>query len=248
MTVFVALLRAVNVGGRSVKMADLKALFAELGFEDARTYLQSGNVVFDPGKADRAAVARKIEKGIEARYGFKSEAILRTGGELKKLIAKNPFPAMAKSDPSHLTVVFLANAGDGRGQGGFEAGVGRAGAMEAGRRGPLHHLSGGHRAVETQTEGEDAGHHAQLEGHQRAGGDGIGLSVGEFTRGGASAKIAAATASRFMEEDAMSKGRDRPGKEKKKPKSDKNKKDKHQPFGGKTPPTVTVGAQSQGKK
>ena len=46
----------------------------------------------------------------------------------------------------------------------------------------------------------------------------------------------------------MSKGRDRPGKEKKKPKSDKNKKDKHQPFGGKTPPSVTANMQSVAKK
>lgn len=110
MTTHVALLRAVNVGGRFVKMADLVALFADLGFAGARTYLQSGNVVFDAGRADRAKVAARIEAGIEQRFGFRSEAILRTGAELTKLIAKNPFPEMAKDDPSHLLVMFLAGA------------------------------------------------------------------------------------------------------------------------------------------
>ncbi len=110
MTATVALLRAVNVGGRSVKMADLAALFADLGFAGARTYLQSGNVVFDAGRADRARVAARIEAGIADRFGFRSEAILRTGAELARLIARNPFPDMARDDPSHLLVMFLAGA------------------------------------------------------------------------------------------------------------------------------------------
>ena len=110
MTTHVALLRAVNVGGRSVKMAELVALFADLGFAGARTYLQSGNVVFDPGRADRAKVAATIEAGIADRFGFRSEAILRSGAELAKLIARNPFPDMAMDDPGHLLVMFLAGA------------------------------------------------------------------------------------------------------------------------------------------
>jgi uncharacterized protein (DUF1697 family) len=110
MTTHVALLRAVNVGGRSIKMADLVALFADLGFAGARTYLKSGNVVFDAGKADRRKVAARIEAGIEERFGFRSEAILRSGAEFAKLIAKNPFPDMATEDPRHLLVMFLAGA------------------------------------------------------------------------------------------------------------------------------------------
>jgi uncharacterized protein (DUF1697 family) len=110
MTAHVALLRAVNVGGRFIKMADLVALFADLGFPGARTYLQSGNVVFDAGKADRAGVAATIEVGIERRFGFRSQAILRSGSELDRLIAKNPFPDMARTDPRHLLIMFLAGA------------------------------------------------------------------------------------------------------------------------------------------
>ena len=86
MTVLVALLRAVNVGGRSVRMADLVRLFDEAGFPAARTYLQSGNVVFDAGRAKRATVAAEIEAAIEQRYGFRAEAILRSAAELKSVI------------------------------------------------------------------------------------------------------------------------------------------------------------------
>ncbi len=110
MTATVALLRAVNVGGRFVKMADLMALFADLGFAGARTYLQSGNVVFDAGKTDRVKVAAAIAAAIERRFGFRCEVILRGGRELARLIAANPFGEMARSDPSHLVVMFLAGA------------------------------------------------------------------------------------------------------------------------------------------
>jgi uncharacterized protein (DUF1697 family) len=107
MTTYVALLRAVNVGGRGMKMADLRKLFADLGFADARTHLQSGNVVFaaDGGRAEIAAI---IEAGIVDRFGFRAEAILRTASEMQRLAGRNPFPEMAEADPSHLLVMFLA--------------------------------------------------------------------------------------------------------------------------------------------
>ncbi len=109
MTAYVALLRAVNVGGRGVKMAELKALFAHLGFAGARTHLQSGNVVFS-ADGDRGQIAATIAAGIVDRFDFHAEAILRTAAELQALVAKNPFPDMARSDPSHLVVMFLAGA------------------------------------------------------------------------------------------------------------------------------------------
>ena len=107
MTAYVALLRAVNVGGRGVKMADLKALFADLGYADARTHLQSGNVIFT-AHGDRAQIAATIEAGIVDRFGFRAETMLRTAGEMERLIGRNPFPEMAAKDPSHLLVMFLA--------------------------------------------------------------------------------------------------------------------------------------------
>jgi uncharacterized protein (DUF1697 family) len=107
MTAYVALLRAVNVGGRGVKMADLRKLFADLGYADARTHVQSGNVVFT-AQGERAQIAAMIEAGIVDRFGFHSETMLRSAAELKRLIDRNPFPEMAISDPSHLVVMFLA--------------------------------------------------------------------------------------------------------------------------------------------
>ncbi len=107
MTAYVALLRAVNVGGRGVKMAALRDLFADLGFAGARTHLQSGNVIFT-AHGERAQIAATIEAGIVDRFGFHSETMLRSAAELQRLTGRNPFPEMAAADPSHLVVMFLA--------------------------------------------------------------------------------------------------------------------------------------------
>jgi uncharacterized protein (DUF1697 family) len=104
----VAFLRAVNIGGRWIKMADLRTLFAELGFADAATYVQSGNVVFTAPDGDRPLLKATIEAAVAARFGFHSETILRTADELDALIAGNPFPDMAETDPAHLVVHFFA--------------------------------------------------------------------------------------------------------------------------------------------
>ena len=69
MTVFVALLRAVNVGGTGMlSMVDLKALCEEIGFIDVRTYIQSGNVVFRTGE-DEATVQARLEEALAAKMG-----------------------------------------------------------------------------------------------------------------------------------------------------------------------------------
>lgn len=106
MTAVVALLRAVNVGGRWIKMAELIALFRELGFADAKTYVQSGNVVFTADGPNPGGLKTKLEKAIADRFGFHSHTILRTGEQLHALIEQNPFQAMAEEDPAHLVVHF----------------------------------------------------------------------------------------------------------------------------------------------
>ena len=107
MIAYAALLRAVNVGGRNpVSMAGLKQACEELGFEDVKTVLQSGNVVFRAaGKP--AALAAKLGDGIEQRFGARPAIFLRTGAALQAALDANPFPKEAKSDPSHLAVVFF---------------------------------------------------------------------------------------------------------------------------------------------
>jgi uncharacterized protein (DUF1697 family) len=115
MTVFVSLLRGINVGGnKTIPMARLKSAYESLGFTDVRTFLNSGNVVFDAKEKNRAKLPKTLEDAIEREFGFRPAVIVRAAAELRKILAANPFPAMAKDDPSHLLVMTLAkkaNAG-----------------------------------------------------------------------------------------------------------------------------------------
>src|SRR5512146_2301016 len=67
---YIALLRGVNVGGHMVKMERLRALFAELGLDGVRTYIQSGNVFFEAADGDRAELTRAIERHLRAALGL----------------------------------------------------------------------------------------------------------------------------------------------------------------------------------
>jgi uncharacterized protein (DUF1697 family) len=103
-----AFLRAVNVGGRNkVSMADLKDLFGALKFANVRTLLQSGNVVFDNDGRSDAEVERLLETETEKRLKVTADYFVRTEAELKRIIARNPFPKEAEDDPSHLVVIFM---------------------------------------------------------------------------------------------------------------------------------------------
>lgn len=108
MTTYICFLRGVNVGGnKMVKMTELKALFDALKLRDAKTYLQSGNVVFRSDEPDRAVLTRRIEDGIRKKSGMEVKVILRTTDELRKVIASNPLPPEDRN-PSGLIVVFLS--------------------------------------------------------------------------------------------------------------------------------------------
>ena len=105
MTSWVALLRGVNIGPHNrVGMADLRALADELGLGPARTYIASGNLLFSAPKAGRAALADKLERAIAERFGVASPVVLRTGAELRAVVAAHPFGR----DTSHTYVTFLA--------------------------------------------------------------------------------------------------------------------------------------------
>jgi uncharacterized protein (DUF1697 family) len=93
MTTFVALLRAVNVGGRKVAMADLRKLVEGLGFTEVKTYIQSGNLVL-AGKGTAAAVEAKLEKAIAAKFGIEVPVIARTAEQWRAYLAvPKPFAA-----------------------------------------------------------------------------------------------------------------------------------------------------------
>jgi uncharacterized protein (DUF1697 family) len=108
---YVALLRGINVGGRTkVSMADLRALFDALGAEDVKTYIQSGNVVFR-SRDSGAALSKAIEKRINSDLELNVTVLLRTKAELEKVLAGNPFVGGGR-DVSKLYVTFLAEKPD----------------------------------------------------------------------------------------------------------------------------------------
>lgn len=116
MTTYIAVLRAINVGGhKKIGMSDLRAFVADLGFEDPQTLLQSGNLVFRGNVKSGVALERLLEGEAAKRLGLETNFFVRTADEWQAVIACNPFPKEAKIDPSHLVVQFLQDeprAGD----------------------------------------------------------------------------------------------------------------------------------------
>jgi uncharacterized protein (DUF1697 family) len=103
----VALLRGINLGSkRRVAMADLRELVTELGYEDVRTVLQSGNIVFTGAKAK---ARDKLETALQDRYGFKVDVVLRTMEELHAAVQAEPFGDEADNLTRYF-VVFLPSA------------------------------------------------------------------------------------------------------------------------------------------
>jgi uncharacterized protein (DUF1697 family) len=97
----VALLRAVNVGGRSgLRMADLRAVAEGLGFADVRTLLQSGNLVFAAKGKTAAALESALKAALKQHLGIETDFLVRSAKELEAVIAANPFPDEASTAPA----------------------------------------------------------------------------------------------------------------------------------------------------
>ena len=89
---YVALLRAINVGGRGkVSMADLRQVFLRVGAEDVATYLQSGNVIFKSRRANAGDLVEALEEAISHLLGLSVTVLVRTKGELTQVVAANQF-------------------------------------------------------------------------------------------------------------------------------------------------------------
>jgi uncharacterized protein (DUF1697 family) len=88
---YVALLRAVNVGGCKLPMADLRGTCVELGWEKVATYIQSGNVVFE-AEGEAAALESALEKAVARRFGFERPVIVRTASCWTNYASGSPFP------------------------------------------------------------------------------------------------------------------------------------------------------------
>lgn len=114
MTRYVALLRAVNVGGRKVTMNELREMAEGLGHENARTLVASGNLIFDAKKTPTPKLEATLEKAIEATFGLFSEVMVRDPAEWRAMIDANPFPKKAKADPAHLVVAVGKSAPDAK--------------------------------------------------------------------------------------------------------------------------------------
>jgi uncharacterized protein (DUF1697 family) len=107
MTSFVALLRAVNVGGTGkLPMSELKAMCEELGFTAVRTYIASGNVVFASRKSE-TAIKAALEKRLAAYAGKVVGVLVRSAAEMAQVSADNPFP---KAAPNRTMAIFLDDA------------------------------------------------------------------------------------------------------------------------------------------
>lgn len=113
MSRWVALLRAVNVGGRKLPMAELRALCGELGWKDVATFIQSGNVLFEAA-GEAAALEARLERAIEARFGMKVPVMVRSARQLRACLDDNPFPAAARDAPNRLLLLVAKHppAGD----------------------------------------------------------------------------------------------------------------------------------------
>jgi uncharacterized protein (DUF1697 family) len=106
----ISMLRGVNVGGHNkIKMDALRALYESLGLRDPHTHVQSGNVIFRTKERNLVRLAKRIENGIELRFGFRPAVMLRTASELRDVMARNPFATRRGIDPSRLLVTFLAS-------------------------------------------------------------------------------------------------------------------------------------------
>lgn len=109
MTTWIALLRGVNVGGHNkCPMADLKKLCEKLGWTAVRTYINSGNVVFEAAEKNEEKLRRQLSEAITKKFGFTIDVVVRTQDEAKKVLADNPFAKRKDVKPGLLLVVFLS--------------------------------------------------------------------------------------------------------------------------------------------
>jgi uncharacterized protein (DUF1697 family) len=106
---YAAMLRGINVSGHKIiKMEHLRASFEALGFYNVKTYVQSGNVVFESGINSTASLSDAIGKRILRDFGFSVPVILRTADEMERIVHDNPFLKTAGIDDSKLHVTFLS--------------------------------------------------------------------------------------------------------------------------------------------
>jgi uncharacterized protein (DUF1697 family) len=106
---YIALLRAINVGGQRVKMAQLRSLFEALGFANVQTFIASGNLFFATSQTDAATLERQIESHLKHALGYEVATYIRTPAELLTIAEYQPFP---ERDGGGLYIAFLPRQPD----------------------------------------------------------------------------------------------------------------------------------------
>jgi uncharacterized protein (DUF1697 family) len=107
---YVALLRAINVGGHVVKMDRLRAVFSGLGFSEVETFIASGNVIFSSPEQDVAALERGAGLALAEALGYEVATFIRTAEELAAIVAHRPFADEPAAGAGTIYVTFLARA------------------------------------------------------------------------------------------------------------------------------------------
>jgi uncharacterized protein (DUF1697 family) len=111
MTTYIAVLRAINLGAHNrIAMGDLRAMLEKMGYEEPRTIVQSGNVVFRCSSASAGKIEQLLETASTKHLGVTTDYFVRSATEWQAIIAANPFPTEAKSDPGHLVMMCLRDA------------------------------------------------------------------------------------------------------------------------------------------
>lgn len=109
MMTYIALFRGINVGGNNIlPMKELAALLEKLDAHSVKTYIQSGNVVFQHNTEDVAQLSNTISAAVKENYGFEPRVLLLTAAEMEQAMAHNPFP-QAEAEPKTLHLYFLAD-------------------------------------------------------------------------------------------------------------------------------------------
>jgi uncharacterized protein (DUF1697 family) len=107
MSLFIAFLRAVNVGGHTVKMDHLCQLMEGLGLSNVETFIASGNVIFDARSGDAGLLEKRIEKGLKAALGYEIATFIRTDLELDNIAKYKSFQGSALDKAAALNVAFM---------------------------------------------------------------------------------------------------------------------------------------------
>ena len=114
---FIAFLRAINVGGHTVKMDYLRTLFEALGFSNVETFIASGNVIFESPPANTPTLEEKIESHLQKSLGYKVATFIRSASELAAIAKYRPFPTSELDTAGHsLYIAFLPAPPSGEAQ------------------------------------------------------------------------------------------------------------------------------------